>query len=73
MSDQHFIDVRDILIATRDAPRDQAMKLRELWRMQLRWLEDVHGLPHSFETRAEKERRIANGGLMKRDDYHEST
>ena len=42
------------LEATRTATREQALKLRELWRMQLRLLEDMHGLPHSFQTKAEQ-------------------
>jgi hypothetical protein len=42
-----------LLEATRDATREQALRLRELWRMQLRLLEDMHGLPHSFQTKAE--------------------
>lgn len=41
------------LEATREATREQALRLRELWRMQLRLLEDMHGLPHSFQTKAE--------------------
>lgn len=41
------------LAATREATREQALRLRELWRMQLRLLEDMHGLPHSFQTKAE--------------------
>jgi hypothetical protein len=43
--------------ATREATREQALRLRELWRMQLRWLEDMHGLPHSFQTKAELSQR----------------
>lgn len=52
-----FIDNSAILEATRDVTREQALRLRELWRMQLRWLEDVHGLPHSFQTKAEQSQR----------------
>jgi len=50
-----FIDGHAILSleATREATREQALRLRELWRMQLRLLEDMHGLPHSFQTKAE--------------------
>lgn len=50
-----IVDIHDILslAATRDATREQALRLRELWRMQLRLLEDMHGLPHSFQTKAE--------------------
>lgn len=51
------IDNSAILTATYGATRDQALKLRELWRMQLRWLEDLHGLPHSFQTKAELTQR----------------
>ena len=50
-----FIDNSAILPleAMRPATREQALRLRELWRMQLRLLEDMHGLPHSFQTKAE--------------------
>lgn len=47
------VDVCAILEPTREATREQALRLRELWRMQLRLLEDMHGLPHSFQTKAE--------------------
>lgn len=48
-----YLDASGMMEATRAASREQALKLRELWRMQLRWLEDLHGLPHSFQTKAE--------------------
>ena len=48
-----IIDVYAILEPTREATREQALRLREIWRMQLRLLEDMHGLPHSFQTKAE--------------------
>ncbi len=50
-----IVDIHAImpLEATREATREQALRLRELWRMQLRLLEDMHGLPHSFQTKAE--------------------
>ena len=47
------IDIDAILEPARAATREQALRLRELWRMQLRLLEDMHGLPHSFQTKAE--------------------
>ena len=55
MNDRAILDSNAILSleATRAATREQALKLRELWRMQLRLLEDMHGLPHSFQTKAE--------------------
>ena len=54
------IDNRAILPleATLTATREQALRLRELWRMQLRLLEDMHGLPHSFQTKAELGQRV---------------
>ncbi len=54
-----FIDTSAILSleAMRPATREQALRLRELWRMQLRLLEDMHGLPHSFQTKAEMGQR----------------
>lgn len=48
-----MVDICAILEPTREATREQALRLRELWRMQLRLLEDMHGLPHSFQTKAE--------------------
>jgi hypothetical protein len=51
------IDLYAILEPTREATREQALRLRELWRMQLRLLEDMHGLPHSFQTKAELSQR----------------
>ena len=47
------IDIYAILEPTREATREQALRLREIWRMQLRLLEDMHGLPHSFQTKSE--------------------
>lgn len=52
-----MIDVYAILEPTREATREQALRLRELWRMQLRLLEDMHGLPHSFQTKGEMGQR----------------
>jgi len=42
-----------MLETVRDATREQALKLREIKRMELRALEDMFGLPHSFQTKAE--------------------
>jgi len=62
----HQIDNDAILMveAIRPATREQALRLRELWRMQLRLLEEMHGLPHSFQTKAEQPNRdvsVKNG------------
>ena len=54
------------LEATREATREQALRLRELWRMQLRLLEDMHGLPHSFQTKAELGQRTIDEQRTKR-------
>lgn len=58
MSD-HFIDIRDILIATRDAPRDKALEVRNKLRDLLRAVEDMHDFPHSFQTKVERGERSA--------------
>ncbi len=42
-----------MLETTRQATREQALRFRETLRMQLRQFEDMHGLPHSFQTKAE--------------------
>jgi hypothetical protein len=55
-----------LLEATRTATREQALRLRELWRMQLRLLEDMHGLPHSFQTKAEQGQREIDQNRAKR-------
>jgi hypothetical protein len=52
--DQHFIDIRDILIATRDTPRDKALQVRNKLRDLLRAVEDLHDFPHSFQTKVER-------------------
>lgn len=56
IDEQRFIDIRDILIATRDAPRDKALIVRDKLRELLRALEDMHDFPHSFQTKTERER-----------------
>ncbi len=63
-----FIDGYAILPldAMRPATREQALRLRELWRMQLRLLEDMHGLPHSFQTKAELSQREIDQQRTKR-------
>jgi hypothetical protein len=50
-----IVDTHAILMleATRTATREQALRFRETLRMQLRTFEDMHGLPHSFQTKAE--------------------
>ncbi len=50
----YHLDAYAMIEATRGATRAEALKLREIWRMQLRWLEDVHGLPHSFQMKNEQ-------------------
>jgi len=52
--DQEFVDIRAILITTRDAPRDKALKFREELRHLLRALEDMHDFPYSFQTKVER-------------------
>lgn len=60
------VDIYAILEPTREATREQALRLRELWRMQLRLLEDMHGLPHSFQTKAELGQRTIDEQRTKR-------
>jgi hypothetical protein len=50
-----IVDAHGILMieATRTATREQALRFRETLRLQLRTFEDMHGLPHSFQTKAE--------------------
>jgi hypothetical protein len=51
--EHEFVDTYAILITTRDAPRDKALKFREELRRLLRALEDMHDFPHSFQTKGE--------------------
>ena len=53
-NDQEFVDIYAILITTRDAPRDKALKFREELRHLLRALEDMHDFPYSFQTKVER-------------------
>ena len=53
IDEQRIIDITGILITTRDAPRDKALKFREELRRLLRALEDMHDFPHSFQTKSE--------------------
>jgi hypothetical protein len=55
-----------LLETTRTATRDQALKFRETLRMQLRAFEDMHGLPHSFQTKAELGQRVIDEQRTKR-------
>ena len=48
-----MLDVHGIMTVTQGSSREQALKLREDLRRLLRTLEDMHGLPHSFQTKAE--------------------
>ena len=57
MIEHEFVDTYAILITTRDAPRDKALKFREELRRLLRALEDMHDFPHSFQTKSELGRR----------------
>ena len=63
-----FVDNYAILMleTTREATRDQALKFRETLRMQLRAFEDMHGLPHSFQTKAEMGQREIDQSRAKR-------
>lgn len=45
----YALDASSILITS----RDQALRFREDLRRLLRTWEDLHGLPHSFQTKAE--------------------
>lgn len=47
------LDTSGILITN----RDQALRFREDLRRLLRTWEDLHGLPHSFQTKAELSQR----------------
>lgn len=48
------LDPYGILIATRDAPRDAALRVRNALRELLRAVEDMHDFPHSFQTKVER-------------------
>lgn len=52
-----YLDASAILMldATRMATRDAALRFRETLRAQLRAFEDMHNLPHSFQTKTERE------------------
>ena len=47
----HFIDTSVMISVV--ATRDQALRFREDLRRLLRTWEDLHNLPHSFQTKAE--------------------
>lgn len=49
-----IIDSTAILIMTRDAPRDVALRFRNELRDLLRALEDMHDFPYTFQTKAER-------------------
>jgi len=53
-TERDVVDILGILITTRDAPRDKALKFREELRHLLRALEDMHDFPHSFQTKVER-------------------
>jgi hypothetical protein len=50
-----IVDIHDILMlkTTSGATRDEALQFREVLRRQLRLFEDMHGLPHSFQTKTD--------------------
>jgi hypothetical protein len=52
-----MLDVHGIMAVTQGSSREQALKLREDLRRLLRTLEDMHNLPHSFQTKAELSQR----------------
>lgn len=52
-----IIDNNAIMEITRGASRDQAMKVRDALRYLLRAVEDIHQLPHSFQTQGERSQR----------------
>jgi len=56
---QRILDLNDILIATRDAPRDKALNVRNKIRDLLRAIEDLHDFPYSFQTKVERGERDA--------------
>ena len=49
----HHLDTSAILNVA--ATRDQALRFREDLRRLLRTWEDMHNLPHSFQTKTERE------------------
>ena len=49
----HYIDAHGIMNVI--ASRDQALRFREDLRRLLRTWEDLHNLPHSFQTKTERE------------------
>lgn len=53
---ERALDLYDILVASRDAPRDKALVVRDKLRELLRAWEDLHDFPHSFQTKTERER-----------------
>jgi len=61
-----MIDTNGIVNVTQEATREQALKLREDLRRLLRTLEDMHGLPHSFQTKAELNQREIDQQRAKR-------
>ena len=54
-----MIDTRAMIDASRELDRERALKVRQELRDLLRAWEDAMHLPHSFETKAERETRIA--------------
>ncbi len=62
----HYIDNGCILEASRYGSRDQALALRKSLRDLLRAIEDVHGLPHSFQIKGELSQREIDEQRRKR-------
>jgi hypothetical protein len=59
LGDPQFIE--RLLEAQRFQTHEEAMKVRDALRAQLRAWEELHSLPHSFATRAEQRPRTAGG------------
>ncbi len=56
------VDAYAILIATRDAPRDAALRVRDALLQLIRAVEDMHDFPHSHQTKVERGERDAKAG-----------
>ena len=53
-----IVDNYAMIEASQNMSRAAALRIREELRHLLRAWEDAHALPHSFETKAERELRI---------------
>ena len=61
---QYNLDVYAILEASQGATPQKAMEVRNALRALLRAWEDLHTLPHSFQTKAER------GDTVVRTEHH---